>query len=536
MRKIRVLSVDDDEEWRDLVVTSLSSDLFKVRAVENLSEVREQLSNGFYHYLILDIRLNDRDKSNVEGMNFLRELADHGQTDPMKVVMLSGFGTSEQMREALVELGVIDFINKGKFDYQKFSEGLGNVIRDQVNLNLDILWQGGLDLSKQMLGIKVANERLNVKTSSPEHLERMQEELEDLICRLFLDAERVILEPLTRGRSGAGILLARPHYGNRGAGEPLIVKYGDVDEILDEARRHGRFVKHFLGGSRYTAIETVRRTALLGGICYSLLGTNDDHFDSWHGFFDTADDDQIRQVLDELFTKTCASWYSNADKPEPCNLTEEYRELLSFTRENLTEARQKKLTGVKGQHKVQFRSLEGNRLFRDPIPVVDRGFIFNTCRCVNHGDLSPTNLLIDRNQMPWLIDFQRTGKGYFLRDLVQLDAATRIFLLLPEDATLDERLEMEEALSKARRCSEVEELDEKFATDNEKVAKVFATAAHLRKLAAKQIRRYAGDDFEEFHAASMFVSLNCIRNFTLPILQREHAFLSAAINAEELGL
>src|SRR3712207_7483701 len=59
----------------------------------------------------------------------------------------------------------------------------------------------------------------------------------------------------------------------------------------------------------------------------------------------------------------------------------------------------------------------------------------------SHGDFNPQNILVDAAHHPWLIDFMRTGPGHILRDVALLESATRIYLMAPDDASLNERLE-----------------------------------------------------------------------------------------------
>jgi thiamine kinase-like enzyme len=153
-----------------------------------------------------------------------------------------------------------------------------------------------------------------------------------------------------------------------------------------------------------------------------------------------------------------------------------------------------------------------------------------------HGDFNQHNLLVDTTGHTWLIDFQATGRGHILRDVAQLDSEIRFILLAPEEATLEERLQMEEALCSIERFSQVEQLVNNFPTENRALAKTYATIVHLRTLAHKLVAQNPSDDISEYYIALFYNAVNTLRFYSLPSRQREHALLCASILADHLGL
>jgi hypothetical protein len=136
-----------------------------------------------------------------------------------------------------------------------------------------------------------------------------------------------------------------------------------------------------------------------------------------------------------------------------------------------------------------------------------------------------------------MIDFQGTGQGHILRDLVGLDAVIRLQLLSSVEATLEECLEMEQALCRISRFSQVEQLAGMFHTSNPALAKAYAIVMHLRTLARLHlVRQNPSDDFNEYYAALLYTTLNTMRFKTLEQQQREHALLSACLLVDKLGL
>lgn len=186
---------------------------------------------------------------------------------------------------------------------------------------------------------------------------------------------------------------------------------------------------------------------------------------------------------------------------------------------------------------LYFKTLNGNRSFKNPIlAAVNHRFVRPTYVCTTHGDLNQRNIMIDQAGQTWLIDFQHTGPSHILRDIVRLESAVRIQLLTANEATLAERLEMEETLCCIERFRQVKRLAAVFETENQALAKAYATAIHLRTLAHKLIAHNPNDDFSEFHIASFYQALKTLEFDSLQPIQREHALLNASLLAEHLGL
>ena len=135
-----------------------------------------------------------------------------------------------------------------------------------------------------------------------------------------------------------------------------------------------------------------------------------------------------------------------------------------------------------------------------------------------------------------MIDFQGTKQGHILRDFVALDSVIRLQLLTRDDATLQECLEMEQALCGISRFSQVHQLAGKFHSSNPAIMKAYTLAVHLRTLAFQIGKQGADDDFNEYYAALFYNAINTMRFMTLQQEQRVHALLSASLLAERLSL
>ena len=131
-------------------------------------------------------------------------------------------------------------------------------------------------------------------------------------CAAFsLRLKACLVRPLMRGASGVSVLWAQPSYPHSGSGLPFVVKFGDFRKIDQEYANFKTHVQPFIGGGRTTTVVDLRRTPLLGGIMYSLLGASNDRFEDFGSYYHHAKPDQIKTVLDRLFFDTCGTWYAS---------------------------------------------------------------------------------------------------------------------------------------------------------------------------------------------------------------------------------
>lgn len=535
MRAARILVIEDLPRWQEALAETFSSSGFEVEVAATKAEASKKLAEELFHLLVVDLRLEETDPTNEEGMDLLQELTRYGVTESFQVIVLTAYGTKDLMREAFKRHGVGDF-----WDKQQFDEDEGAFLADvkrllgegsEINLDLSVHWQSGLDPKQAVFNLLVDGKR--VKRSTQEQ-ERLAVELDDLLCRLFHDAESVVISPLSTGKSGAGVLLIQPFY-SHGGGRSAVVKFGDVRQISDEQAKFKKFVRPFVGGGRSTTVIASRRTPRLGGIVYSLVGDSGGQLANFEGFYRSSSGPQICEALDRLFLDTCGAWYESPGKLKPLDLTAHYCEWLGLTPQSLEWALDG-LKSVQGKEKLHFQTLSASvrRPFPNPLQFFPgTPIVLPTYEIITHGDLNPQNVLLDDAGQSWLIDFQATGPGHVLRDVAEMDVAIRIQLLGPSEATLDERLALEEALCRPESYAQLAELA--ADSSNPAVEKARAICVHLRTLAGRLLARHTSSDLTEYYVATLFCALPMMRFSFLGTVQREHALLSACLLTERHG-
>ena len=395
---------------------------------------------------------------------------------------------------------------------------------------------------RALLNVKIAGK--SVKSNKTLQSELLVE-WKELLLQLFPQAQKILVEPMVAGYSGAGIMAVRPFL-EYGTGQKVVVKFGDVDQIKQEHANYMQYVKPFIGGQYSTVILDSCYLEKLGAIVYTFLGTNIDNMQDFAHFYSHANTTQIKQTLDHLFLRACRLWYANTTTLQPLNLTELYQKrLTSYSLKKLESVVSKYLPTILRQETFTLSSLEGHSTeststcnFTNPFYALKniQPFVCSSYTTIIHGDLNKLNIFVDRNGHTSLIDFSTTGPGHILQDVAMLDCVIRLQLLSAADATLDERLSMEEALCSISRFGEVGQLMNKFSTKNLALMKAFDIVVHLRMLAGWMVEKKPEDDMHEYFVSLLYNTLDTL-GFSSPYIeQHEHALLSASLLVDHLNL
>ncbi len=522
----RVLILDDQEDWRTQLGALLQKNGYYAKAVGTIAKALEELQKDVYHILILDIRMEENNTENEEGITVLEKLKELGLAEATKVIILSAHGTKEHMRTAFQKYEVADFLEKDepKMNPVKIVQEVF-AARVQINLALDIRWQQHNDAEQAVINMEMNGSPVTLDTDMQS---RLITELEDLLRRLFYRAKSVLVRPMAPGHSGTGVLWVKPFYIN-GGGNEVVVKFGDFQKIKNEYQNFNEYVQPYLNG-RNTTIIGFRRTTHLGGIIFSLLG---DQLENLGDFYRRADTARITATLDQLFLDTCGEWYANGSRLELLDLTTSYLHLLDLNLKFIEQIVIEQLPSVKGKQRLRFDHLKNRQLFTNPFQAIAGNlFSMTTYICITHGDFNQRNLLVDSTGHVWMLNFQGTGEGHILRDVAMLDSVIRFQLLTAEEATLHERWQLEKALCDIKQFKQIEQLSSKLTTSNPALLKAYHIVIHLRTLAGKLVALNPNKDMREYYIALLFNALHTITFSDLSPTQREHALLSASLLAD----
>jgi CheY-like chemotaxis protein len=99
MTQGRVLLVDDLQDWRITLSGLLKGGGYDVQVASTLTEALSLLKQDFFHVAILDIRLDETDENNKDGLLLMHQI---NRKSPMtSIIILTGFADVKMVREAL---------------------------------------------------------------------------------------------------------------------------------------------------------------------------------------------------------------------------------------------------------------------------------------------------------------------------------------------------------------------------------------------------------------------------------------------------
>jgi DNA-binding NtrC family response regulator len=138
MNSWRILIVDDQENWREVMRSLLIDGGYGVDTAASVSEAWELLNTKRFDIAILDVRLVDRNPYDVQGVELLEQMKERlGERFP--VVIMTGY-TFEGLEEIMrTRYGVREFINKGTGrlqDISAFRDLIASILKDTVSSHL----------------------------------------------------------------------------------------------------------------------------------------------------------------------------------------------------------------------------------------------------------------------------------------------------------------------------------------------------------------------------------------------------------------
>jgi DNA-binding NtrC family response regulator len=111
----KILVVDDLSDWRTTLSGLLVDAGYDVQVADSSASALKLLETDPFALAVLDMRLDESDEDNTEGLDLAAKIK--AQWPAVKVVIITGYGTPERMRQALEpdqrgQRLVVDYIPK----------------------------------------------------------------------------------------------------------------------------------------------------------------------------------------------------------------------------------------------------------------------------------------------------------------------------------------------------------------------------------------------------------------------------------------
>lgn len=109
MDRVNILVVDDSPSWCAIYQEALGDAAYAVRVAGSLAEALDSLNRQFFHVAVVDIRLDNDDRDNAQGIEVLQRIWE--LNEGTMAIVSSGHATAD-MLPAFMSYGVFDFVAK----------------------------------------------------------------------------------------------------------------------------------------------------------------------------------------------------------------------------------------------------------------------------------------------------------------------------------------------------------------------------------------------------------------------------------------
>ncbi|MBE7552398.1 MAG: response regulator [Anaerolineales bacterium] len=526
MAKGRILVVDDLPDWRNTLVGLLSDEGYEVRPASSSAEALQALEAGRFHLALLDVRLDETDEDNREGLQLMRQLKTLDPT--IAIIILTAYTDVKILEEALRpdprtgHSPAVDSLQKSNIN-QQLIDSVQRVFRDEVKIDYHLtIDQAGTSLP-QLAG--QLYRYLEPKRQPHEWID----EIDELLRRLFFGLEQIHIRTIRTGYSKTVVFEVVPWFQPQERGESRIVKIGGHRLVEAEIQQHNR-IKGRIGGNRLPETLTTARTRSLSGIVYTFVGLGS--AEDFAAFFQHSDSVAIEAVIQNLFQETCFPWQRHTQTTVPdIDLSNLYMRHLGLNVDHLSACLVKTMGGrhpfCSDEHDGNYFWLGDNTRLINPVAWLQNYQLTASSQIgLIHGDLHGYNVLVDRHLQTWLIDFADTGEGPALLDYAKFETFIRVSLVQSNDWLL--LYTWEHALFSTDFLTPTLPL---LLQNDETIVKAHHAVAIVRRLA---LQNRLADMQREYLVGLMLNALKLITILGLPPAQRDHALITAAVIAEQL--
>jgi CheY-like chemotaxis protein len=531
----RVLVVDNDPRVRKTTTEILESKGYEVHAVEGAGKALTEdahhlLSKHRCHLVVLDLRLfSDNDPEDWSGLDFASKISQ--QYPWVACVFLTGYKSFELAHKALGPEAVAFDIALKENGPAELVRVVGRAFSDHIRCR----WDQHLEPTNGLTLGQLIKPLIDLDIGQQLSVSIIRSEFIEILGRLFPEADTLRLmklsdyESSTSLTNGHAVLLrVEAHQDGRWL-EDVAIKISSRQAIQREAVNYDGYVDGQIGDFRYTSKRMHSVIWHLGGIVYTLIGAELDNTRTFGEFYRQTANDKIEalgEIFENLFGRLFHRWYGTSEQSQ-INLWNEYGQALGLGQERLSRL------GWGKNEQLEFAGLF--HPLPNPLWWIEKYATNSNVlagRHIIHGDLHSRNILVGPDKGVWLIDFERTGIGHCLRDLIEMETDIKFSLLSLEGTNTHLFYNLEVALlaqdiSNSAQTFQPPSLVSKHPEAN----RAFSAIINLRRLAVSK----ASPDMRDYYWGLLCQTLFVATLSHLSEEARRRAKLSAALICERLG-
>ncbi len=428
---VRVLVVENDERTRISHMVNLRRWGYHVILAEGvgdelLADAQRKVIDEACHIAVVDMRLyNDHDNADQSGLALIPKLK------PALTIVVSGSGNDRNTTKKALQQGAFDFI--GKLDDLDY-------LQKALVRAAETMGAGGNGPVVNIHAVLVEQVMMSLAPGKPE-------QIHEIFCSLFPSAKTIIVQPIkaeartpkTSNRQRSFVF--RVYVDDL---QPVVVKIARAERITREAERYAKYIRNRVPGNFYAqGHQTVLRWHI-GAVVYDFIGVDQSYLGLFQDYYKSASVTKLRKVLKHLFRTTWGAIYRQTRQLKELSLMAAYSEVwghewldrmiqASDGLPELSAPVPDELRLLNPLHWILRRTLQAAR---------DESFLPQTYFAVGHGDTLADNFFVDQSDQAWTIDYERTGVGPIIQDIVLLETDILVSLVSTQQRDLNEFLQL----------------------------------------------------------------------------------------------
>jgi len=191
MSKGRILVVDDLPDWRATLSGILLDEGYEVRVAGGRQEALRLLAAERFHLAVLDVRLDESDEDNREGLELMRQIKARDPTTA--VIILTGYADVSMVQDALRPQAdglplAYSFVEKP--NSHELVEFVQSAFQREIKINWDLAIHSEGDFLQRL------PTRLRFADRPKPPASQLSAEIDELLRKLFYTSEKITLRPL----------------------------------------------------------------------------------------------------------------------------------------------------------------------------------------------------------------------------------------------------------------------------------------------------------------------------------------------------
>jgi ActR/RegA family two-component response regulator len=216
----RVLIVEDTDYMQEMFREIVTSVGYKPEVASTVGESLTKLARMLFHVALIDLRLDDTDPRNFDGLKVLTHIKN--MDEGTKAIVLTAYGEVESAAEAFREYGVLNFIRKNQMQIVQVKESI-QAAAEQACLDM-------MQPARQLQATTLIRSH-----SVPKLLQMLgceKEPLEGFLhqCLCGLQPLLPTRETLSPVQTAVGPII-QLRYWSKILGEPLMITFGRPDAM-----------------------------------------------------------------------------------------------------------------------------------------------------------------------------------------------------------------------------------------------------------------------------------------------------------------